>query len=139
MLRVGLTVIASIGGVILLLVVIQLAARVAAGSVREKLAKRFPPDVIVLQDNLANNFGRTSRGPLQARASGGLVLTREALHFVPIIGDELVIQRKDITGVRTAKTHLGKWVGRKILLVDFAGDTVGLLVNDHAAWLKALA
>ncbi len=54
----GLLLIASIvGGLVLLLVVIQLISKAAAARVRENIAKRFPADAIVLQDDLANNFG----------------------------------------------------------------------------------
>jgi hypothetical protein len=129
---------ASVGGIILLLVVIQLVARAAASSVRESIARRFPADAIVLQDNLVSNFGLTNKGKFQARGSGGLVLTREAIHFLPIAGSELTIPLSAVSEITTAKSHLGKTVGRPLLKVHFDDDSVAFLVNDLATWQERL-
>ncbi len=75
---------------------------------------------------------------LQARGSGGLVLTREAVHFLSLAGEGVVIPLQAITAITTAKSHLGKTVGRPLLKIDFEGDSIAFLVRDLAAWRERL-
>jgi hypothetical protein len=137
---IGWIIVASVGGLVVMSLVFRVVARAAAASIRANIAGRFPADAIVMQDDLANHFGRTSKGPVQVRGgSGGLVLTRDALHFLPIVGDEVTIPLSEISGVATVKSHLGKTVGRPLLKVEFGGDSIAFFVNDVEAWKRHLA
>lgn len=122
-----------------LVVIISIASRATAAAARRTIASKFPADVIVFSDEMANFFGLTSRGVLQMRGNGGLVLTRDALAFLPLVGShELHIPLADIKRVSTVKSHLGKTVGRPLLKIDFGDDSVAFFVPDVAAWIKHL-
>lgn len=125
--------------VAVLMLVFSAVTRATAASARRKIDARFPADSIVFSDDLANFFGRTSKGVLQLRGNGGLVLTRDALWFLPIVGEEMSFPLAEITKVSTVKSHLGKTVGRPLLKVEWAEDSVAFFVRDVNAWLQQLA
>ncbi len=129
-------VIAAIVGFLLLF---SLVSRATAAAAKRTIVAKFPADVIVFADDMANNFGLTSKGALQMRGNGGLVLTRDALTFLPLVGsNELHIPLADIKQVSTVRSHLGKSVGRKLLKIDFRDDSVAFFVPDVPAWIKRL-
>jgi hypothetical protein len=125
------------GFVLLSLLMRVLVSRVTAAGQR-RIDERFEPSAIVRADPAANFFGLTSRGPMQNRGNGALVLTATTLHFLPLVGDELAIERADIKAVVTAKSHLGKTIGRSLLKVEFGDDSIAWLVTDLTGWLAAL-
>jgi hypothetical protein len=138
-LNVALILAAVIASVALLMLVFSAIARATAASARRKIDARFPADSIVFSDDVANFFGRTSKGPFQLRGNGGLVLTRDTLWFLPIVGEEMSFPLAEITKVSTVKSHLGKTVGRRLLKVEWADDSVAFFVRDVNAWQQRLA
>ena len=117
-----------VGLVVILAVVPRLVTRAMEPSLRRRIARVYSPEqIIILQDLKALTLGLESRGVLQGRGNGALVLTADELtwfRFVPESSD-LRIPREDITKVDTVKTHLGKTYGRDLLRVTFTHDGGG--------------
>lgn len=127
---------AVVAAVVAVLVVIQ---RATAASARQAIADRVPAEAILFADEMANNFGVTSKGAAQLRGNGGLVLTREHLWFIPLVAmDELKIPRADIREVTSVRSHLGKTVGRALLKVDWGTDSAAFYVKDVPGWIERL-
>ncbi len=88
---------------------------------------------IVAIDDRANGFGVTSAGVVQIRGNGCLAASRDELVFVMWVPKrELRIPRARITGIERTRWHLGKTVGRELLLVRFTNERGE---EDAAAWL----
>jgi len=93
----------------------------------------------------ANSFGIESQGKVQVRGNGNLALTADELIFAQWIPNRVTrIPRASILEVTTAKSHLGKTVGRTLLKVTFTNedaetDSIALWVSDLDGWLAALA
>jgi hypothetical protein len=100
---------------------------------------------IVAIDESANCFGLDSKGVTQIRGNGCLAVTKDELLFVMWIPRrEIRIPRAWITSVETTKWHLGKTMGKPLLLVRFTddqarADSVAWYVKDLPAWEAALA
>jgi hypothetical protein len=115
--------------------------RRAAEDVRSHLGA----DDIVLMDEGANSFGIESKGVAQIRGNGCLAASDEELMFVMWLPRrEIRIPRNMITSVERTNSHLGKSMGRPLLLVRFtdeAGspDSIAWLVSDLEAWQSALS
>ncbi len=119
-----------------------LFAAVQAGA-DAAIDRAHPAEDIVLRDGMANSLGLESKGPVQLRGNGGLVLTREELHFLPLVGvAEVRVALDQIRKVSLVRVHLGKTLGRKLLRVDFgegeAADAVAFSVADPERWLTEL-
>ena len=102
-----------IGLIAVLVVVPSLAFRAMELSLRRRIAATYVPDQIVLEDLKAVTLGLESRGVMQGRGNGALVLTANELgwfRFVAPKGGDLRISRETITTVDTVKAHLGKIV-----------------------------
>ena len=112
--------------------------KVVAGKARKLIAARFPPSEIVASEDMANCFGFTSKGPLKSRGNGGLVLTRDTLWFLPLVGAEWSLPLASLTRVEEVRSHLGKNVGRALLKLSWEGDDVAFFVPDVAAWQAKL-
>jgi hypothetical protein len=115
----------------------------AAGHATRKAARalidqRFPNGAYLRAADMANNFGVTSKGALQVRGNGALVLTNEALHFLAIASDDLTIPRGAIRATSLVRSHLGKSVGRQLLKIDYEGDSVAFFVEEPEAWITVL-
>ncbi len=129
----------TVGSLLLIAIMSRVATAAISSKVRATIAARFPNETIVLQDEMANHLGLTSKGPIQVRrGNGGLVLTRDALYFLPLIGEDMRIALADVTGVSIVKSHLGKTIFRPLLKVEWAEDSVAFFVRDVAAWTRAL-
>ena len=139
---------AAIGGVLLLVLLLVFVPMVVKRTLGPRLDKRiaavYRPDAILLKDPMALSFGLTSRGVTQGRGNGALVLTPTTLHwfqFVPRRSD-VVIPRDAIAEVAAARGHLGKMIGRDILLAKFEyngkPDSMAWHVHDLEAWLAKL-
>jgi len=129
--------------VVMFVVVPGLTFRWIERSVAPRIAAVVPSGAILLQDLRANSLGLTSRGKLQSRGNGALVLTAaELLFFQMVPKRDLVIPLAGITVVKTVKVHLGKSYGRDLLYVGFDGpngpDSIAWFVRDLPAWLAAL-
>jgi hypothetical protein len=138
----------SIGGLLVVFLLIFIVQTVVMKTIVPKLEARitetYKEDQILLKDAGAMSLGLTSRGVTQGRGNGALVLTANTLHwfqFVPKSSDVL-ISRADITEVTTTRSHLGKAIGRDLLLVKFTyngqPDSMAWHVTDLQAWLSKL-
>lgn len=95
-------------------------------------------------DDMANFFGLGSIGAVQARGNGCLALTDDELAFAQWVPQRLVrVRLSDVLGVEETRSHLGKSVGRKLLLVrwrvDGGEDCAAWFVHDLDGWRGALA
>lgn len=138
-------------GMVLLFVVIMVFSlkrlfRQGAEKAEQKLMTKLGHPTVVLRDEMANCFGVQSLGAMQLRGNGVLLLTREVLAFQPWFRnvEPIVIERARIT-VKTTRGHLGKRIGRDLLLVEFTddqhegqGDSVAWYVRSLPPWLAAL-
>lgn len=131
----------------LLVVVILFAARAAvrgvAAQARALIDQHYPAGSAVKSDDMVNFFGLESKGVMQMRGNGGLVLTRDELCFLPLVGGAtLRIPLRAIRAVSEVRSHLGKTVGRPLLRVEYDGeggpDAVAWFVNDVSAWQAKL-
>lgn len=135
----AVVIVGVIAGFVALGLITKLTLKAVASRGQQKVAARFPNGGIVKQDLVANSLGQTSKGATQLRGNGALVLTAEALHFMGIGRDELVIPLKEITAVGTANSHLGKNLFRPLLKVDFgADDGIAFYVEDLVGWTNAI-
>lgn len=98
---------------------------------------------VVLIDDTAAYFGRTSGGVEQRRGNGSLALSDEALVFVQWVPRSVLrIARQDVLAVDHTDEHRGRRLARPLLRVRFgdAGgeDTAAWLVRDLDRWLAAI-
>ena len=113
--------------------------RRAAAEIRAELGDR-----IVAIDERANFFGLGSSGAGQIRGNGCLAVTDDEILFRMWWPKKKIrIGRDRIASVGHTKSHLGKTVGRPLLLVSFAGDmgqedSAAWLVTDLDSWLTIL-
>ena len=97
-----------------------------------------------LRESDANSFGVESAGPWQVRGNGNLALTEEELLFAQWVPNRVLgVPRAAILEVTTARGHLGKTMGRKLLKVVWTNeagerDSIALWVDDLNGWLAAL-
>ena len=131
-------------GVIAILVVPKLVIKSMEPALERRISEMYSSEQIILKDLSALTFGLESRGVLQGRGNGALVLAANELcwfRFVPESSD-LRIPRENITKVDTVKTHLGKTDGRDLLRVTFTNDgkpdSMAWYVRDLGAWLSKL-
>jgi hypothetical protein len=97
----------------------------------------------LLQDPLANCFGRRSRGPAQGRGNSTQLLTDDAVIFAQVVpARALEVLRSSITAVTTQRSFLGKTKAVPLLQVDVTTDTgpgaVDWLARDLHGWLERL-
>lgn len=113
------------------------------GPLRRRARKHFA-GIVPLRESDANSFGVESAGPRQVRGNGNLALTDDELLFAQWIPNRVVrIPRPAILEVTTARAHLGKTMGRKLLKVVWTNETgerdsIALWVKDLDGWLMAL-
>jgi hypothetical protein len=130
--------------VVIFVVVPKVVIRSMAPALERRIAAAYSPEQIILKDLAAVTLGLESRGVLQGRGNGALVLTADELtwfRFVPESTD-LRIPRQHITKVDTARSHLGKSYGRDLLRVTFTNDgkpdSMAWYVPDLGTWLAKL-
>jgi hypothetical protein len=140
-------VVACIVGMVLLLVVISIASKVALAAIKgpleRRVAARLAEEDIVFRDLRANNFGIESKGRFQQRGNGALVLTKASLFFFQLVPESVhevpLDALRDVTLVRS---HLGKTVGYRLLKIRYAtpqgDDSVAWYVIDPEEWQRRL-
>ena len=136
-------IVATVSGVIVLLVILKMIFRSMARSLQAEVRQRFHASKILRQEPFANFFGRKSRGLKQVRGNGALVLTRETLWFMRAAPrKEFTIPLDHVTGVTFHKTFLGKTIFRPLLCVEFetkdGPDAIAWAVRDPHAWREAI-
>jgi hypothetical protein len=113
------------------------------GPLRRRAERHFA-GLSLLREADANSFGVESGGKWQMRGNGTLALTRHELLFAQWVPNRLVrIPRDSIVEVTTARSHLGKTIGRSLLKVVWdtevgVRDSTALWVQDLDGWLEAL-
>jgi hypothetical protein len=139
-----IAVLVVVGVVAMLLVVPKLVLKRMEPALERRISAVYTPGEVVLKDLKAATLGLESRGVLQGRGNGALVLTASELgwfRFMPAGGD-LRVPRESITKVDTVKSHLGKTYGRDLLRVTFTQDgrpdSMAWYVTDLNAWLATL-
>ena len=147
----GLTLGLTIAAVVILVVGVSLAIffnvffKQMKTSGVERIQERFPTEQIVLSETTANYFGLESRGSLQIRGNGVLVLTQDELWFSRLVKrEDISIPTNTIQAVRLVDSHLGKRIlGRQLIYVQFEGsdgaDSVAWLVADPNRWQTEIA
>ncbi len=132
-------------GFSVLLAVISLASRAAfaamKGPLTARIAARVPDVEIVHRDLRANNFGLESKGKLQMRGNGALVLTKTAIHFFQLVpSSELEVPLASLKEVSLVRSHLGKYVGYRLLKVRFetanGSDSIAWFVPNAEDWRR---
>jgi hypothetical protein len=108
------------------------------------LKKRFNEYKIIEYERFANCFGVQSKGYVQIRGNGILLLTKQFLFFQMIFPKkELLLPLSDIRESKITMSHLGKTKGKKLLKIVFTNDSgkkdsVAFLVSNLDIWMKQL-
>jgi len=98
----------------------------------QTILEKYDPASIILSYKLANCFGQESKGLIQMRGNGVLVLTKAGLHFHQYIPSrEIAIPIHSMISVDQVKSHLRKTVMRPLLRVSYT-NTEGQ--PDRCAW-----
>lgn len=98
----------------------------------EAVAKRFRREDVICQDDSASFFGRRSKKFKQVRGNGVLILTENELFFKRLMPDmEISIPLKNVQGMETPSSFLGKSIFRPLLKVDYRTETGEV---DSIAW-----
>lgn len=93
-------------------------------SLEARIKHRYPNDPPAYAEYAANSFGVESRGVLQWRGNGALVLTDAELCFFQILVDgALVIPLERISALHLVHKHLGKETPSRFLRVEFRGES----------------
>lgn len=130
--------------ILMFAVVPKLALRSITASLAQRIATTFSPDQIVRQDLVMVSFGLESRGVLQGRGNGALVLTATHLRWLQLVpqSSDVSIPLDAITAVATKRSHLGKTYGRRLLHVVFAEggkpDSMAWFTTDVDGWIAAI-
>jgi hypothetical protein len=114
------------------------------GPLGRRAQRHFAGLDLLREEQGANSLGVESAGKAQVRGNGNLALTADELIFAQWIPNRVTrIPRASILEVTTAKSHLGKWIGRPLLKVAWTNeraeaDSIALWVRDLDGWLAAL-
>lgn len=93
------------------------------------------PGEILLQETGANFFGLQSRGGMQVRGNGGLVLTNDQLRFFQLLPErEIAIPLDRIEETSLVRSHCGKSVLWTLLRVTYRIGPEATRSVDSAAW-----
>jgi hypothetical protein len=106
---------------------------------RARLAGELARDPAVRGPEPAVYRGSTG-GYSQVLGNGQIALTEQRLLFQKVIGGLVIVPRRSITAVSTAKTfNRGVVGGRTHLVVHTRTGDVGFFVTDLDGWVAALA
>jgi hypothetical protein len=122
-------------GVVAITLVVAVVAKLILHLMRRpleaRIAAHYGPDEVLMTDLAANSFGLESKGVWQGRGNGGLVLTKDYLHFFRFVpGADFRVPLGAITELSFTKSHLGKATIYDLLKVRFAVDGQ----TDSIAW-----
>lgn len=132
-----------IAGVLLQILLLFIVFNVLRRTLRRQLRQRFPPDSVRKATLAANCFGLKSKGPLQIRGNGALVLLEDELFFRMLAPPkELHIPLDHIRSLSYTKSFLGKGCVRPLLCVTFdtphGQDAVAFALPNASEWKTAL-
>jgi hypothetical protein len=136
---IGLVALGVVVVLLLLSAVSKLVLHIMKGPLEARIAAHYGPDEILMKDLAANSFGLESKGVWQGRGNGGLVLTKDSLHFYRFVrGADLRVPLEAITEVSFTKSHLGKATIYDLLKVRFSvdgqSDSIAWYLTDPTAW-----
>ncbi len=136
---VGFITLGVVGVLLLLSAVSKLVLHTMKGPLEGRIAVDYGPEEILMKDLGANSFGLESKGKWQGRGNGGLVLTKDSLHFYRFVrGADLRVPLAAITQVSFTKSHLGKATIHDLLKVRFSADgqsdSIAWYLTDPTAW-----
>lgn len=94
------------------------------GSLEARVEARLSAGAtLVYAEYTASSFGVESRGALQWRGNGALILTEKTLAFFQLfVEHELVIPVERIQALRLVHKHLGKATTSRLLRIEFQGN-----------------
>lgn len=130
-------------GVVAIALVMSLVAKLVLHlmkrSLEARIAAHYGPDEILMKDLAANSFGLESKGVWQGRGNGGLVLTKDYLHFFRFVrGADLRVPLGAITELSFTKSHLGKATIYDLLKMRFSvdgqTDSIAWYLTDPNGW-----
>ena len=133
---------AVVVGLVLLMSILRWLTRAIIGRATKLAHSRYRPEEMRLLEPMASTFGIESKGGLQGRGNGALVLTDDAIHFLMLVGSELRIPLANVLAVKTVKSHLGKSIARPLLHVRYregdGEDAVAWFVPDVEDWKQRI-
>jgi uncharacterized membrane protein len=113
------TIIIFVIGFALLILALNIVFRRQASQLQEQFASQ----TIITTVPGANSFGQQSKGLLQVRGNGTLLITGQEIVFQQLVPrNTLRIPLAQVTGVETTRMFLGKTRGRRLLKVDFVNE-----------------
>lgn len=110
----------------------------------ERADEALTGERVIMREGSANLFGVRSQGMGQVRGNGVLTLTEHRLHFAMWLPKrEVSVDLRNIRGIETPKSFLGKSKLTPLLQVDFTDergeqDAAAWLVADLEGWKQAL-
>ncbi|MEQ8674739.1 MAG: hypothetical protein RLP44_00270 [Aggregatilineales bacterium] len=114
-----------------IIVAILLWLRRNVHQTQDAIANRFPTAVKIIPS--ASFFGQESKGVMQMRGTGTLVLTTTSLYFQKwVVGTEYTINLSQIRAIETPTSFLGKTQFKPLLKLVYQTDSGQ---QDAMAWL----
>jgi len=110
----------------------------------KNLREKFSDRLIFLSSAGANFAGQKSKGLMQVRGNGALLLVEDQIYFKMLVPDrEIVIPIDMITGIRKANGFLGKTKGIPLIVVEFTNeenrsDEAGWWVRNVDEWINSI-
>ena len=140
---IGLVVLGVVGILVVFSLLTKIVFAALKGPLDGRIAALYREEDILLKDLRANCFGLESAGVWQTRGNGGLVLTRDGLHFFMFLPrKEFRVPVGSITEVMFVKSHLGKATVFDLLKVRFTADgkpdSLAWFVTDPTAWRERI-
>ncbi len=131
-------------GLLVLFLILKTVMKAVGDSMGSMIAVEFPEGEVLMQEPKSTFMGQKSKELAQASEDGGLVLTRDGLHFVPSSsGMSLTIPVDRILNLSTPRRFLGKSKTFELLQVDFKSedgvdDSAAFTVSNPKSWLQAI-
>jgi hypothetical protein len=111
----------------------------------EEIVAKFQESEIIKVSESVNYFGLESKGVMQIRGNGVLILTNKKLFFEMWVKPKTIVEipLNSIQKIEAVKSHLGKTKFRKLLKISFINDqqnldSVAWLVRDLEGWMWLL-
>lgn len=136
---IGLAALGVVAITLVVSVVAKLTLYLMKRPLNARIAAHYGRDEILMKDLAANSFGLESKGVWQGRGNGGLVLSKEYLHFFRFVpGAETRVPLGAITELSFVKSHLGEATIYDLLKVRFSmdgqTDSIAWYLTDPKSW-----
>ncbi len=132
-----------ISGIVLLLIILKTVFSSTQRALNELIQNKFIKQDIILSTTRANCFGIKSKGGMQIRGNGALVLTKEILYFLMLVPHkEYIIPINSISDISTPKSFNGKSIFSPLLCIRFnidnKVDEIAWVVNNLQIWVDEI-